>query len=133
MQGAHALVRGNSSASNHIIARCVEFFHMSSGWLELYTPCNACIDEGSRRFNALELPRTSTLHTLLPLDVLREGSVHPELMLKNSTHLAICAMMWFEKVQGGSMRLNYPKLVHKHLAFLLKMYLEKVRYTPNSC
>ena len=48
-------------------------------------------------------------------------------------------MMRFKKVQGGSMHLNYPELVHKypaHLAFLVKMNLEKVQYSqtnPNSC
>ena len=44
---------------------------------------------------------------------------HPELMWKNSTHLAISVMMWFEKVRGGSMRLNHPELVHKHPANLV--------------
>ena len=53
-------------------------------------------------------------------------------------NLAIYAIMWFEKVRGGSMHLNYRELVHKHpahLASYLKMYLQKVRYsrtTPNS-
>ena len=55
-------------------------------------------------------------------DEVREGSVqsnHPELMRKNSIHLAISAMMWFEKVRGGSIRLNHPELVHKHPAHLV--------------
>ena len=40
VQGARALVRvvqANRTSSNHIIAeieRCVEFFHMSSGWFD---------------------------------------------------------------------------------------------------
>ena len=38
-------------------------------------------------------------------------SNQPEPMLKNSTHFAISAMMWFKKVRGGSMRLNYTELV----------------------
>ena len=38
-------------------------------------------------------------------------SNHPEPMLKNSTHFAISARRWFEKVRGGSMRLNYPEWV----------------------
>ena len=53
-------------------------------------------------------------------------------MFKNSTHLAISSIMWFEKVQRSSMCLNYPELVHKHpahLSFPSKMYLEKVRYS----
>ena len=37
-------------------------------------------------------------------------------------NLAIYAKMWFEKVRGGSMHLNYHELVHKHLASHLKMY-----------
>ena len=37
----------------------------------------------------------------------------------DSTHLAISAMMWFEKFRGGSMRLNHPELVHKHPAHLV--------------
>ena len=52
----------------------------------------------------------------------RGGSVvsnQPELMLKNSTHFAISAMMWFKKVRGGSMRLNYTELVQKHPAHLV--------------
>ena len=43
---------------------------------------------------------------------------HPEHLLKNSTHLARAALLWFEKVRGGSKRLNYPELVHKHPAHL---------------
>ena len=53
--------------------------------------------------------------------VVREGSAqsnHTEPMLKNCTHLTISVMIWFEKVQGGSMRLNYPKLMFKHPAHL---------------
>ena len=45
-------------------------------------------------------------------------SNQPEPMLKNSTHFAIPAMMWFEKVRGGSMRLNYTELVQNHPAHL---------------
>ena len=33
-------------------------------------------------------------------------SNHPKLILKNPTQLVISAMIWFEKVRGGSMRLN---------------------------
>ena len=76
---------------------------------ELYTPCYLCHDvvrEGSRRFDALEPPRTS---------------VRAPCTKKNSTHLAISVMVWFEKVQGGSIRLNHPKLVHKHPAHLLPL------------
>ena len=45
-------------------------------------------------------------------------SNHPEPMLKNSTHFAISAMMWFEKVRGGSMHFNYTELVQNHPAHL---------------
>ena len=45
-------------------------------------------------------------------------SNHPESMLKYSTHFAISAMMWFEKVRGGSTHLNYTELVQKHPAHL---------------
>ena len=41
-----------------------------------------------------------------------------EPMLNNSTHFAISAMMWFEKVRGGSMHLNYTELVQNHPAHL---------------
>ena len=65
-------------------------------------------------------------------------SNQPIPMLKNSTHFAISAKnMWFEKVRGGSMRLNYTELVQKHPAHLaspLNMWIEEVRYcrtTPN--
>ena len=37
----------------------------------------------------------------------------------SNLNLAISAMMWFEKVRGGSMRLNHPDLVHKHPAHLV--------------
>ena len=60
-------------------------------------------------------------HTEFPKYVDRGGSVvsnQPEPMLKNSTHFAISAMMWFEKVRGGSMRLNYTELVRNHPAHL---------------
>ena len=39
-------------------------------------------------------------------------------MLNNSTHFFISAMMWFEKVQRCSMRLNYTELVQNHPAHL---------------
>ena len=45
-------------------------------------------------------------------------SNHPEPMLKNSTHFAISEMMWFGKVRGGSMHLNYTELVQNHPAHL---------------
>ena len=56
---------------------------------------------------ALEPPRTNARVLSTPCfpfkDVVREGSVqsnHPELRWKNSTRLAIAAMMWFEKVRA---------------------------------
>ena len=39
-------------------------------------------------------------------------------MLNNSTHFAISEMMWFKKVRGGSMHLNYTELVQNHPAHL---------------
>ena len=45
-------------------------------------------------------------------------SNHTEPMLNNSTHFAISAMMWFEKVREGSMHVNYTELVQKHPAQL---------------
>ena len=69
--------------------------------------CNDVVREGSRRFDALELHRTSAKSPCTPCFsskyVDRGGSVvsnHPEPM---STHFAISEMMWFEKVRGGSM------------------------------
>ena len=44
VQGAYALVRGGSSASNLLepiiseITRCIEFFHMSLGWFNCTEP-----------------------------------------------------------------------------------------------
>ena len=63
---------------------------------------------------ALEPPRTNARATCTPCfpfkDVVREGLVqsnHPELRWKNSTRLAISAMMWFEKVQApGTLSCN---------------------------
>ena len=88
--------------------------------------CNDVVQEGSRRFDALELHRTSAKAPCTPcfsfIYVDREGSVqsnHPKPMLKNTTHFAISAMMWFKKVRGGSMRLNYTELVQKHPAHLV--------------
>ena len=79
----------------------------------------------------LELHRTSAKTPCAPcfssIYVDRGGSVvsnHPEPMLKNSTHFAISAMMWFEKVRGGSMHLNFSELVQKqpaHHASLLNV------------
>ena len=95
---------------------------------ELYTLfyiCNDVFREGSRMFDALELHRTSAKSPCTPCFsskyVDRGGSVESnqlEPMLKNSTHFAISAMMWFEKVRGGSMHLNYTELVQKHPAHL---------------
>ena len=92
---------------------------------EHYTLCYICNDvvqEGSRRFDALELHRTSAKAPCTPCFsskyVDRGQSNHPEPMLKNSTHFFISAMMWFEKVRGGSMHLNVPKLVKSHPAHL---------------
>ena len=83
VQGAHALVRGGSSTSNgtisnHMIkeiARCVEFCHMSSGWVRLYRTfsiyivtratryagCCALVRGGSSTSNLLEPSRTISL------------------------------------------------------------------------
>ena len=64
----------------------------------------------------LNYPKLMFKHLASPKGVVREGSAqsnHPEPMLKNCTHLTISVVMWFEKVQGGSMRLNYPKLMLK--------------------
>ena len=79
VQGAYALVRGGSSAprtfSKHIIAeiaRCVEFFHMSSGWfdctelsrttsLQGVQGAYALVLGGSSASNLLEPSRTTSL------------------------------------------------------------------------
>ena len=63
---------------------------------EVYIPCNLC-----------EGVESSVL------------SNHPELMWKTSTHLASSVKMWFEKVRGGSRRLNHPERVHEHPAHLV--------------
>ena len=50
-----------------------------------------------------EPPRTSAKTPSIPCnDVEREGPVRPnhlELMRQNPTHLAICSLMWVEKVR----------------------------------
>ena len=73
----------------------------------------------------LELHRTSAKAPCTPCFsskyVDRGGSVqsnHSESMLNYSTHFFISAIMWFEKVRGCSMRLNYTELVQKHPAHL---------------
>ena len=55
MQGAYALVRGGSSTSNLLepsrateIARCGEFFHMSSGWFDCTEPSLATLLQGKQ-------------------------------------------------------------------------------------
>ena len=55
VQDAYALVRGSSSASNllepYILAestRCVEFFHMSSGWFDCTEPSLTTSLEGKQ-------------------------------------------------------------------------------------
>ena len=76
------------------------------------TPCFLCTEvvrEGSRRFegveplgNSVQIPYTACSHCE---DEVREGSVqsnHSELTSKTSTHLSFSALMWFEKVRGGS-------------------------------
>ena len=87
--------------------------------------CNDVVREGSRMFDALELHRTSAKSPCTPCFsskyVDRGGSVvsnQPEPMLNNSTHFAISEKMWFKKVRGGSMRLNYTELVRNHPAHL---------------
>ena len=112
---------------------------------KLYTPCYLCDDvvpEGSRRFDALEPRRTSARAPCTPYfhckDVVSVQSNQPELMWKNSTHLAISAMMWFEKVRApvkmllekGSVQSNHPELMWKNstnLAISVMMWFQKVR------
>ena len=78
MEGASALVWGGSSVSNlfsnHLIAeiaRCVEFFHMSSGWFDCTEPSSlqgkqgvqgarALVRGGSSASNLLEPSRTTS-------------------------------------------------------------------------
>ena len=55
-------------------------------------------------------------------------SNHPDLIGKNSTHLAISVMVLFEKVRRRSMCLNHPELVHKlpaHLVSPVTMWIER--------
>ena len=84
--------------------------------------CNDEVQEGSRRFDALELHQTSAKAPCTPCFsskyVDRGQSNHPEHMLKNSTHFSISTMMWFKKVRGRSMHLNYTELVQNHPAHL---------------
>ena len=79
------------------------------------------IREGSRMFDALELHRTSAKSPCTPCFsskyVDRGGSVvsnQPEPMLKNSTHFAIPAIMWFKKVRGGSTSSSNLHEPHHH-------------------
>ena len=80
----------------------------------------------------LEPPRTSALAPSTPCfpckAVVRESSVES----KNSTHLAVSARMWFEKVRGGSMCLNHPELVHKHPAHLASPVKIKIQARQTS-
>ena len=83
VQGAYALVLGGSSASNlhepsraTSLQRCVEFFHMSSGWFDCTEPslttslvgnqgvqgAYALVRGGSSATNLLEPSRTTSLH-----------------------------------------------------------------------
>ena len=51
-------------------------------------------------------------------------------MWKTSTHLAFSALTLFEKVRGGSLRLNHPDLVYRyptHLVPPVKMYSAHMR------
>ena len=63
----------------------------------------------SERFALLSL--SLSLHCL-------SGSFLLTSIVQNTTHLAISAMLWVEKVRGGSMHLNHPELVHKNPALL---------------
>ena len=62
-----------------------------------------------------------------------------QLVRKTSTHLAFSALKWFEKVRGGSLRLNHPEIAYRyptHLVPPVKMRFGKVRYsrtTPKPC
>ena len=91
---------------------------MSSGWFDCTEPSLSTLLQGKQGVQgayAIVRGGSSTKY------VDRGGSVmsnQPEPMLNNSTHFAISAMMWFKKVRGGSMRLNYTELVQKHPAHL---------------
>ena len=71
VQGAYALVRGGSSTSNLIIteiARCLEFCHMSSGWIDHTEPslsgvqgAYALVRGVSSTSNLVEPSRTTSL------------------------------------------------------------------------
>ena len=103
--------RGGSVVSNHpepMLKNSTHFFI-------------SVIREGSRMFDALELHRTSAKSPCTPCFsskyVDRGGSVvsnQPEPMLKNSTHFAISAMMWFKKVRGGSTSSSNLHKPHHH-------------------
>ena len=87
---------------------------------ELYTPCYPCDDmvrKGQKRFDALESP-----WTLFPVkmwfDKVRYDRT-TRTQVKDSIHLVISTMMWFEKVRGGSIHLIHPDLVHNHPAHLI--------------
>ena len=93
---------------------------MSSGWFDCTEPSLCTLLQGKQGVQGAYaiVPCTPCFSSKY---VDRGGSVESnqlEPMLKNSTHFAISAMMWFEKVRGGSMHLNYTELVQNHPAHL---------------
>ena len=91
------------------------------------------VRETSTNLNYPELVHKHAAHFASPLKVYLE-KVRWSRTIPNSCLRTLHTLLslWFEKVWGGSMCLNYPELVHKnpaHLTFPSKMYLEKVRYS----
>ena len=94
---------------------------MGSGWFDCTEPpLSIYLEEKQGVQGAFTLYRTSSIYIfrVLSHEFTPVASNQPEPMLKNSTHFAISAMMWFKKVRGGSMRLDYTELVRNYPSHL---------------
>ena len=79
--------------------------------------------EHSRSVNYPELVRKHPAHLASPLKMSKKEVRYiqlnqPELMFMNSAHSAIAVILWFVKIRGGALCMNYAELVHKHPAHL---------------
>ena len=104
-----------------VVTRCVGYLYTVSEWFNPLEPprtffsaekerCVEVFDVSSEWFDCTEPSQTSS------------SKNHSE--LTQSTHLAFSALMWFEKVRGGSRGLNHSETVYRyptHLVTTVKM------------